>query len=127
LKYAKDNLKINLSRKNIFLRDNNICQYCGKHKTLADLNIDHVIPRFQGGTYSWTNLVCSCIECNSKKGNKTNKEAKMVLLKNPTKPSLMILFKSFLSKIDDDQFKDWKHFFPDDLISEIYWNTELKE
>lgn len=38
-----------LSRKNIFLRDRNICQYCAKHFHSSDLTLDHVIPRAQGG------------------------------------------------------------------------------
>lgn len=131
LTYSKTFLKANLTRKNIFLRDNNSCQYCGKHKSMVELNIDHVIPRFQGGTNSWENLVCSCIPCNSKKDCRTPKEAGMTLIRQPTKPSVYIMFKHYLDKMDEDPFKDWVHFFPNDLIatltSQIYWNVELKE
>jgi len=127
LKYAKTNLKASLTRKNIFLRDDNTCQYCGKHKQVADLNIDHVIPRFLGGTNSWDNLVCSCIECNSKKGHKSLKETGMKLIRQPTKPSVYIMFKHYLNRIDEDPFKDWIPFFPNDLISQLYWNVELIE
>lgn len=127
LKYAKQNLKINLTRKNIFLRDDNTCQYCSKQKKIQDLNIDHIIPRAQGGKNAWDNLVCSCIDCNSKKGSRTPKEAKMHLIRQPTKPSMFIIFKHYLNKIDEDPFKDWIPFFPNDFISQIYWNAELIE
>jgi len=36
-----------LSRREIFIRDNYTCQYCG-HET-RELTIDHVVPRFLGG------------------------------------------------------------------------------
>jgi len=131
LTYSKSFLKANLTRKNIFLRDNNVCQYCGKHKLSVDLNIDHVVPRFQGGTNSWENLVCSCIKCNSKKDCRTPKEAGMSLIRQPTRPSAYIMFKHYLDKANEEPFKDWIHFFPDDFISSftdhVYWNVELKE
>ncbi|HYA36305.1 MAG TPA: HNH endonuclease signature motif containing protein, partial [Candidatus Binataceae bacterium] len=51
---------VRFSRFNIFARDNNTCQYCGIRFARPDLNLDHVIPRSQGGTSSWENIVCSC-------------------------------------------------------------------
>lgn len=127
VKYAKQNLRINLTRKNIFLRDDNTCQYCNKQKRMQDLNIDHIIPRAQGGRNTWDNLVCSCIDCNSRKGSRTPKEAGLTLIKQPTKPSMYIMFKHYLNRMDEDPFKDWVPFFPNDMISQLYWNTELIE
>jgi 5-methylcytosine-specific restriction endonuclease McrA len=127
VKYAKQNLRINLTRKNLFLRDDNICQYCGIKKSSQDLNIDHVIPRFQGGRNTWENLVCSCIKCNSHKGSRTPKEAGMTLIRQPVKPSMYIMFKHYLNRMDEDPFRDWAPFFPNDMISQLYWNTELIE
>src|SRR4029077_6261428 len=37
------------NRGNIFARDNNQCQYCGKRSPTAELSLDHVVPRSQGG------------------------------------------------------------------------------
>jgi 5-methylcytosine-specific restriction endonuclease McrA len=76
-----------LSRKNIFLRDNYICQYCGRH---GDLTIDHVIPRSKGGQDSWTNAVVCCVRCNNKKGDKTPEETGMKLGRTPYKPPSML-------------------------------------
>ena len=55
--------RIMLTRKNVLLRDNNQCQYCGT--TRGDMTVDHVIPKTMGGTDTWNNLVCSCSRCAS--------------------------------------------------------------
>jgi 5-methylcytosine-specific restriction endonuclease McrA len=62
--------EVKFTRENIFRRDDFTCQYCGQQKEAADLNIDHVIPRDKGGAHTWENVVCSCIPCNTRKGNK---------------------------------------------------------
>lgn len=54
----------------IFSRSNNKCVYCGAKAT----EIDHIIPRANGGTDSTYNLVASCRACNEKKSNLTLKE-----------------------------------------------------
>jgi len=71
------------SRRNIFLRDNFKCQYCGKGGTLT---IDHVMPKSRGGDDNWENVVVSCVRCNNKKSDKTPQEANMKLLGTPYKP-----------------------------------------
>lgn len=77
-----------VTRKNILTRDNHTCQYCG-HKISGDLvTIDHVIPKSKGGKNIWDNLVTCCISCNTKKDNKLPSEAKMVLIKQPKKPTI---------------------------------------
>ncbi len=55
---------VRFSRFNIFARDNNTCQYCGKRFSRTELNLDHVNPRSQGGVSTWENIVCSCHACN---------------------------------------------------------------
>src|SRR6185295_459511 len=55
---------VRFSRYNIYARDGNTCQYCGKHFARIDLNLDHVVPRSRGGRGTWENLVCSCHRCN---------------------------------------------------------------
>ena len=59
--------RVPLSRRNIYLRDRNICQYCGRKFPTSELSLDHVFPRSRGGGSTWTNLVCACTDCNSRK------------------------------------------------------------
>lgn len=69
------------TRANILLRDEDTCQYCGKHS--RELTLDHVVPRSRGGQSTWENLVACCRACNGKKGNHLLKEASMRLLRQP--------------------------------------------
>ncbi len=55
-----------LSRKEVFIRDNYTCQYCGMRT--RDLTLDHVKPRSKGGPHTWENLVSACKSCNHRKG-----------------------------------------------------------
>lgn len=77
-------IRIKLTRREIFRRDNYTCQYCGKHT--LNLTIDHVVPRHLGGEHSWTNVVAACSVCNHRKGGRTLEEARMRLLRRPTEP-----------------------------------------
>lgn len=88
--------KIILSRKNIIKRDHHKCQYCGKNH--LPLTVDHVIPKQLGGDDSWTNLVCACIKCNNKKGNRTPDQAGMKLLSIPKKPSHLFFIQFLVEK-----------------------------
>jgi 5-methylcytosine-specific restriction endonuclease McrA len=72
-----------LSRKNILLRDRNICQYCGAVLPSGELTLDHVIPRSRGGASTWENLVACCHSCNRRKGNQYVQEAGMKLMREP--------------------------------------------
>ena len=74
--------KIVLSRKNILRRDGHKCQYCGRSE--VGLTVDHVIPRARGGEDTWENLVCACVKCNNKKGDRTPAEAQMPLSRKPS-------------------------------------------
>jgi len=69
------------TRANILLRDEETCQYCGKH--MRELTLDHVIPRSRGGQSTWENLVACCRACNGRKGSHLPKEVNMALLKQP--------------------------------------------
>ena len=81
--YAKE---VRCSRRNIFERDGNRCQYCGKRNDQREMTIDHVLPRSRGGSSTWENMVLACFNCNSKKGDKLPHEANMKLLARPVKP-----------------------------------------
>jgi len=102
-------------RRTIYKRDDYTCQYCGCRPGSSELSIDHVIPKSQGGETIWENCVLACVECNSKKANRTPKEANMRLLKKPVRP------KSNLLKGDLYRIKDWEAF-----LGAAYWLTELE-
>ncbi|MBN2090160.1 HNH endonuclease [candidate division KSB1 bacterium] len=76
---------IMLSRRNIIKRDLHTCQYCGDTK--GPFTVDHVIPKHRGGPDTWENLVCACVSCNMRKGNRLPEDANMRLLKLPQRPN----------------------------------------
>jgi len=80
-------IRVPYSNKNVFLRDKNICQYCGKKD--KKMTIDHVLPKSRGGTTCYSNVVTSCYSCNNKKRNRTPDEANLTLLKAPRQPSFI--------------------------------------
>ena len=94
--YVKHNqMDVILTRRNLLVRDNYECQYCGSKK--SPLTMDHVNPKKQGGKDSWENLVAACQTCNRKKGNRTPDEAKMPLKRIPRKPNKIHYFQQFIS------------------------------
>lgn len=114
------NMNVNFSRKNLFIRDDMKCQYCGSHKDMSQLTYDHVIPRSQwnynnGSPTTWTNVVTACVNCNRKKGNRTPKQANMPLLTLPVKPKKNIKYlplTSYLSKIKGEIPQEWSIYLP---------------
>lgn len=77
--------EISLTKKNIIKRDNHQCQYCGKKTGI--MTTDHIIPKALGGSDTWENLVCACLECNNRKGNRVPKDASMKLFRKSKKPN----------------------------------------
>jgi len=77
---------VKFSRHNVFERDRHTCQYCGLRFERTELNLDHVLPRDRGGQTTWENVVCSCVRCNTRKGNRLPHEANMRLLRVPCRP-----------------------------------------
>jgi len=75
------------NRKKILQRDGHRCGYCLKKDKF--MTIDHIIPRSKGGKNTWTNLVTACSKCNSKKGDRTPKQAGMEILIPVTVPTLI--------------------------------------
>jgi 5-methylcytosine-specific restriction endonuclease McrA len=91
-RFAKENVAY--SKRNLYVRDNGQCQYCGKQLSYDNSTVDHVKPRCRGGLTSWSNTVIACKKCNSKKGMLTIEEFAKKLLKVPKKPG----YYSFLPK-----------------------------
>lgn len=79
-------LDVRFSRRNVYLRDEHRCQYCGERSGAHDLSLDHVLPQSRGGTTSWENVVAACRPCNLRKGNRTPQEAGLRLLRPPVRP-----------------------------------------
>lgn len=74
--------RVPLNRRAVFLRDAHQCQYCNRNAE----NIDHVVPKTQGGTHTWENVVASCRRCNTKKGGRTPEQAGLMLRHQPRAP-----------------------------------------
>jgi 5-methylcytosine-specific restriction endonuclease McrA len=77
---------VRFSRRNVYIRDDYRCQYCGEPFAAADLTLDHVVPRVAGGKTSWTNVVAACRPCNRRKGGRTPEQAGLQLPRPPTRP-----------------------------------------
>ncbi len=132
---------VTFSRRNIFKRDHNTCQYCGvqpgkkgagpicrngpegaAHQLdlstfCEELTIDHVVPRSQGGVSSWENCVLACVACNKRKADRTPEQARMRLRHKPARPTWRPLYSDHAARIES-----WSKF-----ISEAYWNVTLRE
>lgn len=81
--------KVPLNKRNILIRDNFECQYCGK-KLVSGVGatVDHIIPRSMGGKTAFENCVASCLPCNNRKDNKLPREVGMFPKKRPTSPTV---------------------------------------
>ncbi|EFO81590.1 HNH endonuclease [Oscillochloris trichoides DG-6] len=82
-------LRLPCSRRGIFARDREMCQYCGEQPGRHQLTMDHVIPRSQGGATTWENVVTACRDCNHRKGGRTPEQAGMQLLSTPRQPQYL--------------------------------------
>ncbi|MFA7235933.1 MAG: HNH endonuclease [Phycisphaeraceae bacterium] len=109
---------VKLNRRNIYARDRNTCQYCGQRYPTNELSIDHVTPRTQGGGSTWTNLVCACVSCNSRKGGRTPTQAHMHLIRKPVQPRRNPIINL---RMGLDKYACWQQF-----LDNAYWSVELK-
>jgi|TARA_R110002020_G_scaffold78132_4_gene196683 5-methylcytosine-specific restriction endonuclease McrA len=94
------------TRKNVLIRDENKCQYCGKQFREASLTLDHVIPRSKGGKSIWTNVVAACKPCNQKKRDYLVENAPVTLLRRPKRPS----YRSIIKKRFEKGNLKWKEY-----------------
>lgn len=109
---------VKLNRRNVFARDRNDCQYCGRRFATSELSLDHVTPRSQGGQSTWENLVCCCVRCNARKGGRTPVQARMRLIRSPVKPSRNPVIGL---RLGSDKYASWRAF-----LDHAYWSVELK-
>ena len=72
------------NRRNLLLRDDSTCQYCGHTGPAAELTVDHVVPMSRGGAGDeWENLVVACRKCNWRKANHLPDEVGLRLRRAP--------------------------------------------
>ena len=108
LKYDRIPLEtIKFNRRNVFLRDDYLCQYCGDKFSPHRLSLDHVMPRSRGGKMVWENIVSACHKCNVRKGNRTPREAGMLLSRSPKKPKRNPVLAQQLSI---PKYSSWRNF-----------------
>lgn len=114
--------EVKFNRINIFRRDGDSCQYCRERFPRSELTIDHIIPRSLGGKSTWENVVCSCTDCNRKKGGRSPEGAKMRLINKPKRPLWSPLSNISVRAI---RYKEWEPFLS--FVDASYWNVELEE
>jgi 5-methylcytosine-specific restriction endonuclease McrA len=112
--------RVRLSRHNIFVRDADTCQYCGRRLQRNELSLDHVVPRCRGGKTTWENVVCACIDCNRRKGGGDAAAAGLRLTRLPRRPE----WTPFLAKqFGARGYREWAPFLKE--MDSAYWNVEL--
>ena len=108
--------EVKFNRRNIFARDENRCQYCGRKLPASSLSIDHIVPKSRRGSSTWKNVVTACNPCNTVKGGRLPSEAGMKLIR---KPSLPRRNPTVAAKLHDVGYELWRHF-----VSEKEWAAE---
>lgn len=96
--------EVRLTKQNVLRRDHYTCQYCGASGGV--MTADHIVPKSQGGEDSWDNLVCACTACNNAKGDRSLRQVRMRLLKNPRRPHYMA-FLQYSIKHPDNRWRPY--------------------
>jgi 5-methylcytosine-specific restriction endonuclease McrA len=97
--------RVPLSRRAVFARDGQRCQYCNRPAE----NIDHVVPRSRGGQHTWENVVASCRPCNARKENRFLDETDLRLHRRPVAPHATLWLIATAGSIDPA----WEPYLPD--------------
>lgn len=109
------------TRRNVFLRDGYVCQYCGNKFMTRDLSLDHVTPRCVGGKLEWENTVTACRKCNGKKGSTLPRDLKrigMKLIREPRIPSKWELAANAQKMVPKKVHETWKPFLGMNMLPE---------
>lgn len=96
------------SRRNLYKRDHFTCQYCGCRPGSAELTIDHVVPRSQGGRTTWQNCVLACADCNKRKAHRSLAASGMRLQRPPAMPR----WSWDVELSTGSRRESWDHFLP---------------
>lgn len=110
---------LHLNRRNVLARDGHQCQYCGRHLPIHQLSLDHIMPRSRGGMTTWENVVCACLTCNVKKGGRTPHEARMKLVRKPSKPQRNPML---MLKLNNPKYESWRTW-----LDGVYWEIGARD
>lgn len=102
--YEKKKPIVRYSKRNVFLRDNYICQYCGVDVSKKTATLDHVLPQSHGGRTTYENTVCACSSCNARKGNDKTIRPK----KTPLRPTYYQLIEQRKKQPFEGCYPSWK-------------------
>ncbi len=105
---------VRLTRQNVFLRDDYICQYCHHKFNKKNLTIDHVHPISKGGLHSWTNVVTACNKCNNQKGCLSLHEFGKSPLHRPTEPQW--LPNTEMLYINKNMPEAWRRYLENEIL-----------
>ena len=112
--YHKHPTKAKFTRRNLYIRDNFQCQYCGDKFHYGDLTIDHVIPKSRGGKLTCENSTSACMPCNVAKGKRMINP-----LSKPHKPTwheINNAARNYKLSIPDPAWQDYIN-WPEELLS----------
>lgn len=112
---------VKFTRRNIYEHYKYTCCYCDKTFKTSELNLDHVFPKSRGGKTDWTNIVTSCLQCNSRKADRTPEEAGMALLIKPSRPN----WKGARTMVEFPPNVTMKVSWQK-IIDTNYWDSELR-
>jgi len=98
--------KFRPSKRTVYQRDKGTCQYTGRKLSYSEATLDHVNPKSKGGKDTFTNLVLCAPDVNHKKGNKSNQEAGLKLLRKPIEPAPV----PAAALITEARTRDWSWF-----------------
>ena len=126
-------------RYEVFKRDKFRCQYCGKTTNNSEdvkLQVDHIVPVFEGGTNELLNLITSCFECNIGKGKRKLSDDTVIMKQKKQLDDLQDIreqnkqiyeWKKELEKIDDEKIDMLINYVNGKLIdSELNQNGKNK-
>jgi len=105
------------TRRNLFKRDRNTCQYCGARPGTAELTIDHLLPRCRGGVSTWENCALACVMCNRRKADRTPRQAGLRLRRLPVAPRWRPILGIPIGRVR----QSWEKF-----VGEQYWDVLLE-
>lgn len=94
------------SKDAIWIRDEGIDQYTGQPLRREDATIDHIVRQSKGGRDTWENLVTTHRKINTTKGNRSNAEAGLQLIR-PAKAPAPVPISLLIREV---RHRDWRPF-----------------
>lgn len=71
-------------KRTILEKTGGVCAKCGRRLPLEKTTIDHLIPKYRGGTNEISNLIPMCKQCNKQKGSRIVGEEELNYLSKAT-------------------------------------------